>query len=148
MSHTYFANNNPIEGLGMALEIKAIDDVLQKNKHCNLPDDYVDFLHETNGMLTNSFSLFGTRPQALAQGEQEDDILDATFRAADDEIIDGSDIVLGRTSDGMLVTFSNNNQHYHIIESTTGESIYEYLTINGFIVDWSDFCPNTNMTPS
>jgi hypothetical protein len=145
MSKIYFSDNKPIEGLGLASDIKAINDVLQQNGHCALPDDYVDFLYKTNGLLSNSFSLFGTRPQELAQGEHEEDILSATFKAEEEDIIEkdeyNSDIVLGRTSGGMLVIYSDNNKHYHVTEESTGESIYEYQKIEGFIADWSNPCP-------
>ncbi len=133
-----FVDDNPSQPLRLASEIKAINDVLQQSRHCTLPDDYVEFLHKTNGLLSNSFSLFGTRPQELAQDGMEDDILDATSKAEEADIIGEDEVALGRTSGGMLVIYSDKNKHYHVIEETTGESIYDYLKIDGFIADWSN----------
>ncbi len=142
---SFFVKDPHIVGMkpevDMDAEIAEVNDDLKEEGHCQLPSDYAAFLHEDNGILSASFTLFGTQPQRLAQDGMEDNILDATYKAEEADIVGDDEVVLGRTSGGMLVIYSDTTKHYHVTEEATGEAIYDYMTLKAFIADWSDQCP-------
>jgi len=85
-----------------------------------LPDGYLDFLKVSNGYIWKSLVVFGTRLQQMPDKDVNLDGIIEKNRYYYPQIKLAGFIVLGSTSD-FLIVFDTKNQNYRIINSITNE---------------------------
>lgn len=118
-----------------ALAIAVVGDDLETAGRRRLPADYEAFLSLADGAQSAAFLLYGTKPQALAGGQTEPDIFEATRRLAERVDI-GAGVVLGRASGNLTVIFSDAGSY--VVLDMTGEALFEFGSFAAFVSDWLD----------
>lgn len=107
-----------------------------------LPADYKEFLALANGAQAPGILLRGTELQTLAGGQPVPDIFMATMEAREEEHIDTHTHDLGYMSAGLVITHSEKDNVYRILDSSECHMVYrEYATLEELVAKWAERKP-------